>query len=67
MKKLKAIKIAGFLFGALFLSYWIGKLGPMEILNRILDLKWWALVLIANSCGWVLVYTAAWRTYFSNL
>lgn len=66
-KSRKILKTVGLLFGAGFLTYTVIKLGPLEILYRILDLKWWALVLIANSFLWLLLYTTAWRTYFSNL
>lgn len=66
-RKLKIFKGAALLFGASFLSYTIAKLGPLEILHRILDLKWWALVILANSFLWAVLYTTAWRTYFLNL
>ncbi|MDO8518740.1 MAG: flippase-like domain-containing protein [Deltaproteobacteria bacterium] len=67
IKKMTIAKGVGLTFGAAFLVYWVGKLGPMTILNRILDLKAWSLAILANSFLWVLCYTTAWRAYFSNL
>lgn len=67
MKKWKIARTIGLILGLVFFSYWLGKIGPMVILNYVLELKWWALALFLNSFLWYLLYTEAWRNYFANL
>jgi uncharacterized membrane protein YbhN (UPF0104 family) len=67
MTKKTLIKAIGLALGLAFLVYWLNKLGPRQVLNVTLDLKWWAFPLLANSFLWNLLYTSAWKQYFSNL
>lgn len=67
MSKWKLARIIGLVLGAVFLFCWIAHLGPEKIFRSILEVKWWFLAVLANSFIWYLSYTAAWRSYFSNL
>ena len=61
------LRIFGLIVGAGFLAYWIGKIGPLLILDNLIHLKWWSVAVLANSFLWYVCYTKAWKNYFSGL
>ncbi len=62
------LKATGFLVGALFLAYWIRKMGVAQIVGAMKSLRWSGVVLVlANSFFWYLSYTKAWHSYFLKL
>lgn len=67
MSKWKLARIIGLILGVIFLFCWVVHLGPDKIFRFVLEVKWWFIAVLANSFIWYLFYTAAWRSYFSNL
>ncbi len=50
--------------GILFLGYLIGRLGPSEIWQRLIDLRWTFPLVLCTALGWHLTNTAAWACAF---
>lgn len=67
MKIGSVVRLVGLALGLAVFSYWIYLLGPDRILDVLLNLKGWMLLVLANSFLWQILYTEAWRVYFSNL
>lgn len=63
----KILKVIGLILGLIVLYLGIRHMGFENVWRAILDIRYGAAFLILNSFGWIVLYTQAWRLYFTGL